>query len=63
VQTSGKRVLIVKGDAGTDAITGAKISPLPDDREDITVNNRLRRAESRHALAALNWFLPTAKCA
>jgi len=60
VQTSGKRVLIVKGNAGTDAITGAKISPLPDDREDITVNNRLRR-ELGTALAALKLVSPDRK--
>src|SRR6266404_6070280 len=60
VQISGKRVLIVKGDAGTDAITGAKISPLPDDREDITVNNRLRR-ELGTALAALKLVSPDRK--
>lgn len=60
VQSSGKRVFIVKGDAGTDAITGAKISPLPDDREDITVNNRLRR-ELGTALAALKLVSPDRK--
>jgi urea transport system permease protein len=52
LQTAGKRVLIIKGEEGTDAITGAKVSPLPAEREDITVNNRLRR-ELGTALAAL----------
>src|SRR3981189_1656865 len=43
VQTAGRRVLIVTGDQGVDALTGEKISPLPDEREDVVVNNRLRR--------------------
>src|SRR4051812_6374628 len=50
--TSGKRVLIVKGDSATDAVTGEKLAKVPDDKEDITVNNRLRR-ELGSALAAL----------
>src|SRR5258708_16035303 len=44
VQTAGKRVLIVTGDEGVDAVTGEKIRPLPEGREDVVVNNRLRRA-------------------
>jgi urea transport system permease protein len=43
VQTAGKRVLIVSGDQGVDALTGERISPLPENREDVVVNNRLRR--------------------
>ena len=44
VQTAGEdRVLIVKGDAATDAVTGAAVSPLPEGRDDVVVNNRLRR--------------------
>jgi urea transport system permease protein len=43
VQTAGRRVLIVTGDQGVDALTGEKISPLPEEREDVVVNNRLRR--------------------
>src|SRR5438132_13171602 len=50
--TSGKRVLIVKGESATDAVTGEKLAKAPDDKEDITVNNRLRR-EVGAALAAL----------
>src|SRR4051794_9483612 len=50
--TAGKRVLIVKGDAATDAVTGQKLAKVPEDKEDITVNNRLRR-ELGTALAAL----------
>src|SRR5262245_20643675 len=40
--TAGKRVLIVKGEEALDALTGAKVSPLPAEREDVLVNNRLR---------------------
>jgi urea transport system permease protein len=55
--TSGKRVLIVKGDSATDAITGEKLTTIPADKEDITVNNRLRR-ELGAALAALKLVSP-----
>jgi len=44
LQTSGKRVLIVKGKDALDALTGAKVAPLPSDREDVVANNRLRGA-------------------
>jgi len=57
LQTAGKRVLIVRGDAAVDAITGEKVSPLPDGREDVLVNNRLRR-EVGTALAALRLAAP-----
>ncbi len=52
VQTAGERVLIVTHDNAVDAFTGAKIVPLPAVREDVTLNNRLRR-ELATALAAL----------
>ena len=52
VQFAGKKVLIVKGDAGTDATSGKAVSPLPAEREDVLVNNRLRR-ELTSALAAM----------
>ena len=55
--TSGKRVLIVKGDAAKDAASGEKLAKVPDDKEDITVNNRLRR-ELGAALAALKLVSP-----
>jgi len=48
----GKQVLIVKDGAGTDAISGKSVAPLPEEREDVVVNNRLRR-ELTSALAAL----------
>src|SRR6185503_13141308 len=57
LQTSGKRVLIVKGEEGLDAATGAKVSPLPEDREDVILNNRVRR-ELGGALAALKLISP-----
>jgi len=52
LQTSGKRVLIVKGAEATDALTGASVTPVPAEREDILVNNRLR-GTLNGALAAL----------
>jgi len=55
--TAGKRVLIVRGAGAVDAATGAKVAPLPEDREEITVNNRLRRELGR-ALAALKLVSP-----
>ncbi len=53
VQTSGEDlVLVVKGDAAVDAITGQAVSPLPEARDDVVVNNRIRR-ELTTAIAAL----------
>ena len=57
VQTAGKLVLIVKGDSAIDATTGQKVDPLPAEREDVNVNNRLRR-ELGGALAALKLISP-----
>jgi urea transport system permease protein len=58
--TAGKRVLVVKGDAATDAVTGEKLAKVAEDKEDITVNNRLRR-ELNGALAALKLISPNAE--
>ena len=55
--TSGKQVVIIKGDAATDAVTGEKLATIPADKEDITINNRLRR-ELAGALAALKLVSP-----
>jgi urea transport system permease protein len=55
--TAGKRVLIVRGESAVDAVSGAKLAALPEDREEITVNNRLRR-ELGAALAALKLVSP-----
>jgi urea transport system permease protein len=57
VQVAGARVLIVKGDTAVDAITGVAVSPLPEGREDVVVNNRLRRNIDA-ALAALKLLAP-----
>ncbi|MGE5640127.1 MAG: urea ABC transporter permease subunit UrtB, partial [Clostridia bacterium] len=55
--TSGKRVLLVKGDTAVDAVTGEKLAAVPEDKDDIIVNNRLRR-ELGGALAALKLVSP-----
>jgi len=57
VQVAGKQVLIVKGEDGVDAITGAKVSALPPGLEDVNVNNRLRR-ELESGIAALQLISP-----
>jgi urea transport system permease protein len=57
VQVAGPRVLIVKGEAATDAATGEPVKPLPEAREDVMVNNRLRR-EIDGAMASLKLFAP-----
>ncbi|MCG6873584.1 MAG: urea ABC transporter permease subunit UrtB [Betaproteobacteria bacterium] len=57
LQTAEKRVLIVKGDRATDAVTGEAVAPLPAGREDVVANNRLRR-EIGSALAALRVRAP-----
>ena len=48
----GKQVLVVKDDSGTDAVSGKSVTPLPKEREDVVVNNRLRR-DLAAAIAAL----------
>ena len=57
VQSAGERVLIVKGEDATDAVTGEKVAPLPKEREDVVANNRLRR-EIESALSALKLLSP-----
>jgi len=58
VQTVGEdRVLIVKGDTAVDAVTGAAVTPLPDSRDDVVVNNRLRRTLAT-AIAAFKLSSP-----
>ena len=57
IQLAAERVLIVKSDAASDAVTGAAVTPLPEGREDVVVNNRLRRTIER-ALAALKLLDP-----
>ncbi len=58
MQTVGDdRVLIVKGDTAIDAVTGAAVTPLPETRDDVVVNNRLRRTLST-AVAAFKLASP-----
>jgi len=57
MQTAGKRILIVKGEEATDAVSGEKVAPLPAEREDVVANNRLRR-EIEGALAAFKLLSP-----
>ncbi|MFY9317430.1 MAG: urea ABC transporter permease subunit UrtB [Burkholderiales bacterium] len=54
---SGRRVLVVKGGAATDALTGEKVDPVPEGAEDVVANNRLRK-EIEGALAALKLLAP-----
>jgi urea transport system permease protein len=52
VQTAGERVLRIKDGAATDLATGAKIDPLPEARDEVVLNNRVRR-ELATGIAAL----------
>src|SRR6202022_4416923 len=58
VQTVGDaQILLVKGDAATDLLTGKAITPLPENRDDVVINNRIRK-ELRTAIAALKLSVP-----
>ncbi len=58
VQTVGEeQVLLVQGENATDLLTGKTVSPLPENRDDIVVNNRIRRGLGT-AIAALKLFAP-----
>jgi urea transport system permease protein len=58
VQTSGEDiVLVVKGDTAVDAVTGKVVAPLPETRDDVVVNNRMRQ-ELTTAIAALKLGSP-----
>jgi urea transport system permease protein len=52
LQVAGGRVVLVEGDRVLDAATGAELRPPPEEREQITVNNRIRR-ELSGAIASL----------
>ena len=53
VQTVGdSRVLLVKGDAATDLATGKSVAHLPENRDDVVINNRVRKGLET-AIAAL----------
>jgi len=57
LQTAGERILIVKDEVATDALTGVAVTPLPEDREDVIANNRVRGAIA-NAVAALRLLSP-----
>jgi len=58
VQTVGETtVLRVKEGIATDLATGAKVEPLPESRDDVVLNNRVRR-ELATAIAALQLEAP-----
>ena len=57
LQTAGERVLIVRGEAGFDAVSGERIAPLPAERDEVVANNRLRSAVGA-ALASLKLLAP-----
>jgi len=52
VQTAGDTVLQVRGGTAVDLATGKAIEPMPEPREDVVLNNRVRR-ELATAIAAL----------
>ncbi|MBK7794194.1 MAG: urea ABC transporter permease subunit UrtB [Betaproteobacteria bacterium] len=53
----GERLLRVTGDQAIDVLNGAVVAPLPEPREDVIVNNRLRR-EFASAIAVLRLTAP-----
>ena len=58
VQTVGEnQVLQVKGETATDLLTGKTVTPLPETRDDVVVNNRVRRGLGT-AIAALKLSAP-----
>ncbi|GEJ55453.1 urea ABC transporter permease subunit UrtB [Anaeromyxobacter diazotrophicus] len=57
LQVAGDEVLIAAGDRVLDAVTGAEVRPAPEDRQDVTFNNRVRR-ELEAALAAARLLDP-----
>src|ERR1700682_2619014 len=43
VQTVGDaQILLVKGDAAADLLTGKAIAPLPENRDDVVIHNRIQ---------------------
>ncbi len=57
LSTAGERVLLMKGDAAEDAASGASVEPVPESRDDVVANNRVRR-HIESALAALRLVSP-----
>src|SRR5947207_16023625 len=53
VKTAGdNRVYLIKGEEAVDLLTGKTVKPVPDNLDDLVINNRLRR-ELGMAIAAL----------
>ncbi len=57
VQTAGEQVLWIKDGKATDLATGKLVMPLPEARDDVILNNRVRR-ELATAIAALKLTAP-----
>ena len=57
VQTAGERVLWIKGGKAIDLATGGDVMPVPENRDDVVLNNRVRR-ELATAIAALKLTAP-----
>jgi urea transport system permease protein len=57
VQTAGDTVLRVKDDKAIDLVTGKAVDPLPPSRDDVVLNNRVRR-ELAIAIATLKLTAP-----
>ena len=58
VQTVGdEQILLVKGETGIDLVTGKAIAPVPENRDDVVINNRIRK-DLRTAIAALKLTAP-----
>ena len=57
LQTAGERVLIVRDEGAIDALSGVTFSPLPETRDDVIANNRVR-GEIANAVAALRLLAP-----
>ena len=54
---ASERVLLVDGDTAVDAATGAAVTPVPADLDELTINNRVRR-ELDSAINALRLSSP-----
>jgi urea transport system permease protein len=57
VQIAGKQILEIKGDAANDLVTGQAVAPIPAEREEVVLNNRVRR-ELASAVSALKLLAP-----
>ena len=57
MQVAGSQVLIVRDGKAVDAVTGASVTPLPESRDDVVVNNRMR-GEIERAMAGLKLLSP-----